>query len=200
MKSLKRQEPEIKFRLKKKLLDFNSFLNSIGLALCPQSTIIIRKKNVLSEASNFNFRITKDESIEQPSHENKVLKTLGIVDATYISERKYKTLRKELDLRDSLPTLYQLKLMKSTFKIFFELERNDFGYFLKYPLKKVEFVLKKIFDEKPFLKETENIILKLSGDGKSITRSNIEINNITFTVINDKDRCKTSVGNYILRN
>ena len=187
-----------KIQIKKRLLDFNSFLNSMGLALSPQITIIIQKKNPLNEASHFKFRITKEESVEQPSHEEKVLKTLGIVDATYISDRKYKTLRKELGLGDSLPTLYQLKLMKSTFKDFFELEKNNFGYFLKYPLKKVEFVLNKIFNEKPYLKETDTIVLKLCGDGKSITRSNIEINNIAFTVINDKDRCKTSVGNYIL--
>jgi len=187
-----------KIQIKKRLLDFNSFLNSMGLALNPQATIIIQKKNPLNEASDFKFKLTKEESIEELSHQNKVLKTLGIIDATYISDRKYKTLRKELGLHDSLPALYQLKLMQSTFKDFFELEKNNFGYFLKYPLKKVEFVLKKILDEKPHLKETDKIILKLSGDGKSITRTNIEINNITFTVINDRDRCKTSVGNYLL--
>ena len=187
-----------KVQIKKKLLDFNSFLGSIGLSLSPKTTILIERKNPNNDEKDFNFKITKEQSIEEPSLQNKILKTLSIVDGTYISERKYHGLRKELGLHDSLPSLGQLRLMRSTFKDFFELDKNEFGYFLKYPLKKVEFILKKIFDEKPDLKETDKIILKLSGDGKCITRSNIEINNITFTVINDKDRCKTSLGNYIL--
>jgi hypothetical protein len=184
-----------------KLLEFNSFLGSIGLALSPKTILIQKQNTTLQDESCFDFKISKNESISTPcSSVNKVLQTIGIVDSTYISESKYKILRKGLDLQETLPSLYKLRLMKSTFKDFFELEffKNKSGYFLKYPLKKVEFVLKKLFEENPVLKETDKIILKIAGDGKIITDSNVELNNITFTVINDKARCKTSMGNYIL--
>lgn len=57
---------------------------------------------------------------------------------------------------------------------------------------------------KQFLKNRENIIsdnkliIKYSGDGTNLTKSNKKILNFTMAIINDKNRCTTSNGHYIL--
>ena len=72
-------------------------------------------------------------------------------------------------------------------------------------LKKVEFVLKKILENlskavsQQVNIENDTFIIKISGDGKILTKSSSrEINNIVFTVVNEVTKCKTSMGNYIL--
>jgi len=189
-----------KIEILKKLSDFNEFLGSLGLGLSSKTPILIEKKGGLSR-DNADFKIkisnTQDETPHSQS-ESYVLKTLNAVESTYISERNYKKLRTDLELQETLPSLYKLKSMKTNFQHFFELDNNEFGYFLKYPLKKVEFVLKKIFEHNPKVFENDTIYIKLTGDGQVLTNAKVEVNNITFTVINDTKRCKTSVGNYIL--
>ena len=47
--------------------------------------------------------------------------------------------------------------------------------------------------------ENIEIILKYAGESNNITKSNVKILNFTFTLINDKQNCKSSKGNFILR-
>lgn len=116
-------------------------------------------------------------------------------------------MRKELNLQDQLPPINQISDFKKSISFFFELRINRNGCFLKYPLQKVEFVLKKILENlsravnDPVIIENDTFIIKISGDGKVLTKSSSrEINNIVFTVVNEVNKCKTSQGNYILGN
>ena len=162
-----------RIEIRKRLLDFNAFLGSLGLGLNSNTPILIEKKDeILRDNSNFRFTISKNQEDDapDPTTDNAVLKTLNVVDATYLSERNYHKIRTELELQETLPSLYKLKRMKDTFQKYFELEKNDFGYFLKYPLQKVEFVLKKIFEKNLDIIGDETIYIKLSGDGKVLTK------------------------------
>ena len=111
-----------------------------------------------------------------------------------------------MNLKDRLPAYCQLKLLKKKIQFFFEtaMTINRNGCFLKNPLHKVEFVLKKILlnlqnVSEQVIIENNTFIIKISGDGKVLTKSSTrEINNIVFTVVNEVKKCKTSIGNYIL--
>jgi hypothetical protein len=187
--------------IKSKLLDFNKFLDKIGLALNSSQVIKIELKDQGSDHSNFRYKISNKKT-EATEAMDQILKTLKVVDATHLSQRVYHKIRTSLDLKEELPPLNHLILMKkSVNNIIFELNVNRNGSFLKHPLQKVEFVLKKIIGNLDnIVINNDTFIIKLSGDGKVITKTKTEINNIVFTLINDEKQCKTSAGNYILGN
>ena len=187
-----------KIEIQKKLLEFNNFLDSLGLSLCTNTPIKIEPKPLddrIVDFSKFKIQISNN----QTEAVDNILKTLTIADSTHLSQRSYIKLRKGLDLKNNLPPLSHLIIMKKSFQDAFELRINRNGCFLKYPLAKVELVIKKILENISRLNIIDDtLIIKLAGDGKQITKTRTEINNIVFTLINDKKNCKTSVGNYIL--
>ena len=89
-----------KIEIRKKLLQFNEFLGSIGLKLSSNDPIKIHlKENAnfpeISHPSNFKIKISK-ELAKKESNVNSpdfILQTLNTVDSTYISERSYHKIR-----------------------------------------------------------------------------------------------------------
>ena len=190
-----------KHQIRKKLTEFNNYLQSIGLVLCSKETIILKKYDGNSAPEDFRMKI-----IEELPPKNDILNALYVADTCYLSQRTYNKIRTNLNLKDELPSLYKMINLKKSINNLFDLRLNRNGAFLKYPLQKVEFVLKKILNNLTALSENlvidnKTFIIKLSGDGKVLTKSSRrEINNIVFTVINETEKCKTSIGNYILGN
>ena len=192
-----------KQNIKAKLVDFSKYLGELGLEVTNMSPISIGPKDPVLEGdtdkdAGIPFRINKNYI--KPI-DSSIMDTLLVTDSAHMSQRAYHTFRTQLDLKDHLPPLNHLVNMKKCFEDTFELRVNQNGCYLKYPLRKVEFVLRKLMENLSRLTLRDNtLIIKLSGDGKMITKTNLEINNFVFTLINDESVCKTSVGNYILGN
>jgi len=193
-----------KTEIRKRLTDLNKYLSSIGLALCSRESIFIKLHDDKIDAENFKIKILNEFS-DISNVKNSTLNTIFVKDSSYISTRTYHKIRKELNLKEQLPPINQISDLRKSINYFFELRINRNSCFLKYPLQKVEFVLKKILENldkavnDDIKVENKTFIIKLSGDGKVLTKSSHrEINNIVFTIVNEVKKCKTSVGNYIL--
>jgi len=194
-----------KHEIRKKLTEFNNYLSSMGLALCSKETIQIKLYDETNNLENFKIKISNEFSKDSVK-QNSVLSTLFVADSVNLSQQSYYKIRKDLQLKDQLPAYNQVEILKKRIHSFFKLEMtiNRNGFFLKHPLEKVEFVLKKVLSNlksvsEQIIIENKTFIIKISGDGKVLTKSSSrEINNIVFTVINEVNKCKTSFGNYIL--
>ncbi len=99
-------------------------------------------------------------------------------------------------------SLRQVKQAESLLNNLLEINKNDYGFYFK-PTEKIEFVLTNIIKElnknpRTRLIPNQSIPLKLSADGVNITFSNIKALNVTFTCLLEKQKAKTSSGNYLL--
>ncbi len=174
------------------------------MAFCSKQPISIKLLNESKGPEDFTLNISNEYS-DDADKRISILNTIFVTDSSYISTKTYHKIRKELNLKEQLPPINQLSDLKKSISSFFQLRLNRNGCFLKYPLKKVEFVLKKILENlskavsQQVNIENDTFIIKISGDGKILTKSSSrEINNIVFTVVNEVTKCKTSMGNYIL--
>jgi hypothetical protein len=201
-----------KHKIRQKLTEFNEYLSTLGLALCSKENISIKLLNEHQDLENIRFKISNeyetdhDSNADNSESRDSILNTLFVADSVYLSSRTYQTIRKGMNLKDRLPAYCQLNFLKKKIQLFFQtaMTVNRNGCFLKNPLHKVEFVLKKILlnltimSEQVIIKDN-TFIIKISGDGKVLTKSSSrEINNIVFTIVNEVKKCKTSIGNYIL--
>lgn len=193
-----------KAEIRKRLADLNKYLSNIGLSLCSNSSIKIKLHDGSTNTENFKIKILNEFSGITDQRKS-TLETMFVTDSSYISQRTYHKIRRDLNLKDQLPPINQICDLKKSISYLFELNINRNSCFIKYPLQKVEFVFKKILENlersinEDIKIENNTFIIKLSGDGKVLTKSSHrEINNIVFTIINEENHCKTSRGNYIL--
>lgn len=98
-------------------------------------------------------------------------------------------------LEKKIPTLYEVKNYRKRLNQLYPIELNSFGAYVNLEVK-LRMILTNTLNRLGNIKN-DTFILKISCDGTNIGR-NLVICNLTFTVINDIDFCKTSAGNYIL--
>ena len=179
--------------IQEKISDLNLYLNSMGLQI---RTVHIVSKN---EKKDEEVELTLNGKLISGKSEKvkiELLNALKAVDASNISERAFHGLKKTLHL-NAMPSLYNLTRFKKRLNQFFELQSNDYGNFVN-ARQKIDYVLKKIYKRDPSLVKNNTFMLKFSGDGTNITKTSVQLLNFTFTVLNEKEICKTSAGNYIL--
>ena len=189
-----------KIFIRNQLEDLNAFLKSIGLQL---NSVDIKKKDdtietVQPEGVNipeFDLKIS-GKSFKYCPSEIQLMQTAKAVDSSNLSQRNYHTLRNSLSFTE-IPSLYKIKEFKKRLNKFFELKKNEYGSYVN-AREKIEFVLKKVYKKLNKQIDNDTFSIKFSGDGTNITRTSVQLLNFTFTVLNDKDKCKTSNGNYIL--
>jgi hypothetical protein len=114
----------------------------------------------------------------------------------YLTDRSYQFGLNEKFL-NGVP-LNQVKKGESLLNNLIEIKKNDFGFYYN-PNKKIEFILTNIIKNLK-LKPNTVIPLKLCADGVNITFSNLKALNVTFTCLLEKQKAKTSKGNYLLGN
>lgn len=178
-----------------KLSNFNLFLKSIGLQF---KCVEIVKKNEEHD-EDFEIKIL-DKTVTEFKNDTKsiVMDTLKACDESNLSERGYLGFKKNIGL-PSMPSLAKLRMHKYRLNEFFDIEKNEYGNYVNV-MQKIEYVLKKVYKKDPNLVKNDTFYLKFSGDGTNLTKSSVQLLNFTFTILNDKEMCKTSAGNYILGN
>ena len=181
-----------KVKIREMLVNFNSYLKNMGLQL---KSIEIEKQNTDKDVDFEMIFLGKSESRNTKS-QVQLMDALKAVDSSNMSQRNYKGFKKTLSL-NCMPSLYNLTRFKKRLNQFFELQSNDYGNFVN-ARQKIDYVLKKIYKRDPSLVKNNTFMLKFSGDGTNITKTSVQLLNFTFTVLNEKEICKTSAGNYIL--
>jgi len=154
--------------------------------------------------------------VESTISEPEIIHNLQIMkDKTGISRRNFIQQRKCLKRcninvpAESKLAHYRKHLMDKFFKL--KQNENGNGYKIENCSVKIEFYLKKYYQRQiRKIESTEDSLtiqqtipndtfyLKLAGDGASLNRSQVNILNFTFTIINDIENAMSVNGNYVL--
>ena len=95
-----------------------------------------------------------------------------------------------------MPPLDDVKNVRQKADKFFKIKNNDNGVFNK-PKHKIRYMCKKFIENNGEI-HNDTFIIKLAGDGTSVTKSGVNLLNFAFTIINDTVNAKSVNGNYIL--
>ena len=195
----KNQQYRNRETLRSKLVDAQCFAEQIGLEI---TQINVRKKT----ARNTTRRpvdvivINRQVEDEEIAKRKKILKCLVFKDKTCVSNMKYKMTRSILDFVE-MPGVNEILVLKNKIDDLTELRpTTTYGVYTN--------VLQKITTACQFFLRKErktdanynvdSFTIKISCDGTIITRSKVNLLNVSFTIINDKKTCKTAFGNFIL--
>lgn len=201
--SQKSQQRRHKESLIRKLEEAQDYARQIGLEI---TQLILRNQPLRSSSRSKIDIIVHKTSAENESivktidKQKKEFKCLVFKDKTFISNLKYRLSRRILDFAD-MPSLKKVIELKEKIDKLVELRPiNHYGVFVNVKQKitfACKFFLKKmrIFESNY---NVEKFIIKISCDGTIITKSKVNILNVSFTIINDKKSCKTAFGNFIL--
>jgi hypothetical protein len=176
-----------------KLQDANEFCNSLGLVI---EKVIINTRTEVRPLTESNLIITREKEDEEESNEMKLIKCLKIRDSTMMSKRKYMNMRKELDWCH-FPTYRKLLSIQNKINKIFDIKKNERGAYCNV-FKKIELACKNYLKINEFILENNEFIIKISGDGTSINKKNVNVFTFTFTIINDTKNNKSSDGHYLL--
>lgn len=168
-----------------------SFAFTLGLSLF----------NVKFKSSNFPRRFEDFKILDETDYtESEQFTHAKARDEAMISYRKYRRFSKTANL--GLSSEYKLRKIYEKIDSQINLSNNAYGYYLDSATK-----IKKVLTKTLEKMRTNNVemkdntfILKFCGDGTNITKSNLQIVNFAFTVINDSTTAMSAKGNYILGN
>lgn len=113
-------------------------------------------------------------------------------DSANLSEKQYEKISKVTNL----PSLYYLNKFKKDMDNTFKINENSLGFFND-AIEKISNVIKNIIKTSQ-IQNFEEIKIKIGMDGIQLTKTNRQILNVTFTVINENKRATTSKGNYLI--
>jgi hypothetical protein len=132
------------------------------------------------------------------NYDEKTYRSLFTKDMAELSDIQYKLVIKLNSLYDNMSTFNKVLELRKHIDSLFNIQENKFekGFYLK-PLSKLTFVLR-FFIKKFSIKENYKFDIKLAADGTKLNKKSTSLFNTTFTILNEKDKCRTSWGNYIL--
>ena len=159
--------------------------------------VFVSALNEHRNKTNSRIEIIDNSNEEIATLEEQVFASLIAKDETNLSKRKYKKFR-QICKSANLPSYYLVKKMQKKLDRKNKIVTNQYGVYNK-PLEKIQFVCGKYLQKYNAVKD-DIFIIKLSGDGTTITKSNVNLLNFTFTLINDWKTAMTSKGNYSLGN
>ena len=180
-----RNKLEQKITIKKKLDQFNNYLNTFGLSFS--------KIDITPVQNNFKYKLSIFEKMSMDtidSEEDAISQRAK--DLALMSDKSYKIFRNTLGLHSNLASLRKCNKYKKKLNKLWAIRDNDVGSYVKDPIKKIQYVCQK-FIEKNISKnpdfQIENNIFKvlISGDGINVTKTHLSLLNFTFSLINDGD-------------
>lgn len=128
-----------------------------------------------------------------------VERALKYKDLSNISDKKYTMIRRGWHLEEILPSLVDVRAQRKKLNELFPLSNyengKEKGVFVNIGIK-VKYILAAIKNRIGPI-EDNLFTLKLTGDGTNFSY-NMKLFNICFSVVNDKARCKTSSGTFII--
>ena len=189
-----RDQMNEKKKIKKKLLQFNKFLNSYGLEF---KKIDIAQVN--QAAGEFQLYIKQDV----PTADAAAI-CQNARDVSLMSERSYVKFRQTISPIAHLPTLRKCNAYKKQMNqvwplntdesdqvnpddIYSPNESNKMGASIAEPLKKIKFVCEKYLAKKRTQNPANDFRIMLCGDGVQITKTHLSLANFCFTLMNDGD-------------
>jgi hypothetical protein len=186
---------------KKNIKDITNVLNQVDQFLHQSLTLRFDHIGIGDARKSFKkYKLeTKEEFIieEDAVNDKNVIEKLqvqGLKDITYLSDSNYQIWRNSN--QNIGPSLHKLKEIRKVLNSIYPIHKNIFGYYIN-PMHKIQLVINESLKLGTFTRH-EEINIKLCGDGFNITRSNLKIINISFTVINQGQIAKTAKGNYLL--
>ena len=184
--------------LRRKLDDAQNFADQIGLEM----TVNVNRKTTRSPTRRpvdiiVNNRLTGDDVI---AVRKKIIKCLIFKEKGGLSDKKYIMAKANLDFV-KMPGKNKLLSFQEKINELIELRaKNAYGVYVNASQKittACKLFLRQERKTDPNF-NVNNFTIKISCDGTIVTRANVNILNLSFTIINDKKRCKTAFGNFIL--
>ena len=178
------------------LIPVQEFCKSIGLEI---ESMIIKRINEARKSNKISIKYLNEQSNAAQSDDNriKIIKALQAKDEANCSDKGYVNFRKYLDFVN-IPSIKKILKVRKEVNGLFSIKESYVGFY-NTPIQKIEYVCKQFIKEYDVV-HNNTFILKLAGDGTSITKSNVTILNFAFTVINDYKKAKGVDGNYSLGN
>ena len=192
-----RDKQNEKIKIKKKLVQFDKFLNSYGLGF--EKIEIKRMKPI----NKFALDITEDITV------NEAAICQMARDVALMSEQSYIKFRKRISPIAKLVSLKKCNAFKKQINQIWPLnieesenpdaddiynpsESNRMGASIAEPLEKIKFVCSKYLEKLASQTPPEMVVnntfrLMICGDGVQITKTHLSLLNICFTLLNDGD-------------
>jgi len=172
---LNRKDNE-KVKIKKKLEQFNVFLNTYGLSF---------KQKEISNFDNQNdFALNITENLVQ-NNNAAICQTAR--DEALMSERAYNKFRKKIKPFAKLASLTKCNHYKRLISSYWQIQNTSCGAFVSDPIQKIKFVCEKYLTCNPGALEDKCFNIFLCGDGFQLTRTHLNILNFSFRLLNDSD-------------
>ena len=168
----------------------SQFCASIGLKIDE----IILSPYIESEISEIKVTILP----EKKNKDFRIFKCLMAKDVTNLSCRKYTLLKKTLkDINvNGIPNIRLITNLQYKINNFFPIQNNENGFFVE-PVQKIKYVCEKFLLKNPHFSKSY-FKLKLSADSTALSKKHLNLLNLTFNLLDDKDLAMNSVGCYIL--
>lgn len=172
---LNRKDNE-KVKIKKKLEQFNVFLNTYGLSF---------KQKEISNFDNQNdFALNITENLVQ-NNNAAICQTAR--DEALMSERAYNKFRKKIKPFAKLASLTKCNHYKRLISSYWQIQNTSCGAFVSDPIQKIKFVCENYLTYNPGALKDKCFKIFLCGDGFQLTRTHLNILNFSFRLLNDSD-------------
>ena len=178
-----------KRKIKKKLDQFNKYLNSYGLGF---------NKIEISKQTVNNYMLDIETNTTQETEQSKAAICQTAKDVALMSDKSYIKFRNTLSPFSKLSSLEECNIYKKRVNKFWNISGNEMGSYIKDPASKIKFVCEKYLEKLSKLTPPEKVKdntfkILLCGDGVNLTRTHLNILNFTFSLVNDED---LSLGGY----
>lgn len=117
-------------------------------------------------------------------------------DLAHVSNKHYYIYRKTLSDIQRMPGIEKILKLKSKLDNFFEIKKNEYGFFCT-PEQKIKYVCQKFFSNNPNF-SNRFFRIKLSLDSTSISTRNITLLNVSFNLIDDTVNSMNINGTFLL--
>ena len=143
-------------------------------------------------------KITINENFK--TKESHLFEILKAKDKINMSQKKYKLLKSTLHQCKTirLPGIELVDKLKHELDNFFAIKSNNDGFYID-PVKKIKFVCEKFINKNPNFSKNK-FKIKISADSTSISRTNTNLLNVTFNLLDDAENCSSVFGSIILGN
>ena len=179
-------------KLKENLKNASRFLYKNKLSF---SKIVISPRTDNNQTDDeLDIEILKVAPIKVSKCQKKML-AVQAKDMANISEKKYEILRKYFSWLQ-IPSLSAIRPVQNIINNLYTIHQNEKGVFVE-PLQKIKFVCKKYIEKQNFT-NLKTFKIKLNTDGTSLTKSNVNLLNFSFTLLNEVEKAKSVFGQYIL--
>jgi hypothetical protein len=187
--------------IKRLLIPAMDYCNSIGLKI--ESLNIKEAENDNVNIDNIELVINELNNAQATDQTNdkkiKAFKALIGKDYGNFSDKSYRNFRKCADFV-ILPTIDEvIEVRHEIDDKLYQIHENEIqNGFYNDPMEKIKKVCSIFVRDQNGSIRNDTIVLKLGGDGTSLTKSNTKILNLAFTVINDYKTAKSVKGNYCI--